>query len=137
MKWEGGYKLNAYKCPAGLWTISAGLTYYPETRQKVKEGDTVTQEQAVDMFLDMLKEFELKVKKAVKVDLTDNQFSALVSFTFNCGAGNLQRSTLLKKVNAGDLDGAAAEFEKWNKAGGKVLRGLTNRRREERELFLS
>ena len=135
LKWEGGYKLKAYKCPAGLWTISAGCTFYPGTG-KVKEGDTLTMEQAVDLFLDVLAIFEKEVRKVIKVDLSDNQYSALVSFAYNCGVGNLSQSTLLKKTNAGDMDGAAIEFGKWVYSKGKVLNGLVNRRNEEKKLFL-
>ncbi len=68
-------------------------------------------------------------------DLTENQYSALVSFTFNLGCGNLRRSTLLKKLNAGDVQGAADEFKKWDKAGGKVLPGLVRRRAAENKMF--
>ena len=73
--------------------------------------------------------------EAVKVPLNPNQFGALTSFTYNLGAGNLRSSTLLRKLNAGDYAGAAAEFARWNKAGGKVLKGLTRRRAAERALF--
>ena len=79
--------------------------------------------------------FEEAVRRLVKVPLTANQFDALVSFCYNCGEGNLAKSTLLKRVNAGDHDGAATEFHKWNKAGGKVLAGLTRRRASESLLY--
>jgi len=79
--------------------------------------------------------FERDVRKAVKVPLTDYQFDALVSFTYNCGSGALNKSTLLKKLNAGDFAGAAREFKKWNKAGGKELKGLTRRRNSEAVMF--
>jgi lysozyme len=75
------------------------------------------------------------VDSLVKVSLNDNQYAAIVSFAFNLGVGNLKQSTLLKKLNAGDFAGAANEFAKWNKAGGKVLAGLTRRRAAEAELF--
>jgi GH24 family phage-related lysozyme (muramidase) len=75
------------------------------------------------------------VEALVETPLTDNQFGALVSFTFNLGRGNLAKSTLLRKLNGGDYDGAAIEFNKWNKAGGKVLAGLVARRAAEAELF--
>jgi len=84
-----------------------------------------------------LKQYEQAVLKGVKVPLNANQFGALVSFTFNLGAGNFAKSTLLKKVNAKDWAGAAAEFSKWNKAAGKVLPGLTKRRAAEAKLFLT
>jgi lysozyme len=79
--------------------------------------------------------FERAVRKLVRVPLTDYQFDALVSFTYNCGEGNLAKSTLLKKVNAEDHAGAAKEFHKWNKANGKVLAGLTRRRASESLLY--
>ena len=79
--------------------------------------------------------FEAAVRRLVKVPLNANRFDALVSFTYNCGEGNLAKSTLLKKVNAGDHKGAAAEFHKWNKGGGKVLPGLTRRRASESLLY--
>ena len=68
--------------------------------------------------------------------MNDNQFAALVSFVFNCGIGNFKRSTLLRRVNAGDFAGAAREFPRWNKAGGQVLKGLTLRREAEAALFM-
>ena len=79
--------------------------------------------------------FEADVRRLVKVRLAPWQFDALVSFTYNCGAGALSSSTLLKKVNAGDFEGAALEFHKWNKAGGKVMNGLVRRRASESLLF--
>jgi lysozyme len=82
-----------------------------------------------------MRQFERDVLKLVKVPLEQREFDALVSFAFNCGSGNLAKSTLLKKINAGDKDGAASEFLKWDRAGGKVLRGLTRRRNAERALF--
>lgn len=82
-----------------------------------------------------LTDAEYAVHSNVKVPLTDNQFSALVSFVFNLGAGSLKKSTLLRLLNAGDYRGAEAEFVKWNRAGGKVLPGLTKRREAEANLF--
>jgi lysozyme len=79
--------------------------------------------------------FEAAVRSHVKVDLAQWQFDALVSFAYNCGIGNLKSSTLLRKVNKGDFAGAAREFGKWNKAGGRVLTGLTRRRAAEATLF--
>lgn len=84
-----------------------------------------------------LQRYEKAVDSVVTVPLNANQRGALVSFTFNLGEGNLKKSTLLKKVNAKDWAGAAAEFAKWNKAGGKVMAGLTRRRKAESELFLT
>jgi lysozyme len=82
-----------------------------------------------------VRKFEAGVKRLVKVPLAQGQFDALVSFSFNVGLGALGSSTLLRKLNAGDYRGAAAEFPRWNKAGGKVYEGLTRRRAAERSLF--
>jgi lysozyme len=81
--------------------------------------------------------FEDGVNKLVTYTINQNQFDALVDFSFNLGLGNLGSSTLLKKLNAGDIKGAAEEFLRWDKAGGKVLAGLTKRRKAERDLFLA
>lgn len=126
-----GCRLKAYKCPAGIWTIG-----YGHTGPDVKEGLTITNYQAGALLVGDLHKFENAIKLCVRVPLIQNQFDALVAFTFNVGAGALQKSTLLKKLNAGDYTGAANEFLKWDKAGGVTLSGLTTRRKEERELFL-
>lgn len=126
-----GLRLTAYKCPAGVWTIGYGHT------SGVREGDRCTGEQAEAWLAADVLESERAVDYLVKVPLTDNQRGALVSLVFNVGGGNFTASTLLKKLNAGDYAGAAAEFRRWNKAGGKVLPGLTTRRQAEAALFLS
>ena len=89
----------------------------------------------MDLFLETLKEFETEVKKFLMVNLDNNQFSALVSFTYNCGLGNQKKSSLLSKVNTNEFVGAAEEFGKWVKSKGKELSGLVYRRAAERELF--
>ena len=130
-----GCLLNAYKCSAGVPTIGYGATFY-ENGVKVKIGDKITQERANELLAFHLNLFADKVKPLIKKELTDNQFSALVSFAFNLGAGALGKSTLLKKVNANPSDATIHdEFLKWNKAGGKVLSGLTRRRKAESELY--
>ena len=91
-----GCKLKAYKCPAGLWTISWGLTFYPDGT-KVKEGDVITQQQAEDYFNAIVDDFAKDVDALVKSNVTANNFSAIVSFAFNVGINNLRKSTLLKK----------------------------------------
>jgi GH24 family phage-related lysozyme (muramidase) len=130
-----GCKLTSYKCPAGVWTIGCGTIKYPNGNT-VKKGDVCTDAQVDQYFSNDLVKFENSVNSLVKVPLTQNQFDALVSFSYNVGASNLATSTLLKKLNAKDYKGAAAEFPKWNKAGGKVMNGLTKRRNAEMELFL-
>jgi len=125
-------QLKAYKCPAGIWTIGYGHT------SGVTQGMTCTQAQAEQFLMQDLGTAENAVCKYVKLQINDNQFSALVSFTFNCGAGNLQSSTLLKKVNINPADATIRnEFMKWNKGGGKVLAGLTRRRQAEADLYFS
>ena len=130
-----GCELKAYLCPAKVWTIGFGTTVYPNG-VKVKKGDSCTLDQAKQFKAHDLKNFEKAVNNLVKVQLTQNQFDALVSFTYNIGAGAFEKSTLLKKLNAGDYQGVADQFTVWNKGGGKVLQGLVNRRAKERELFL-
>lgn len=132
IKEKEGLRLEAYRCSAGALTIGYGHTgsdIVPEMR--------ITPEQAeVYFFKDLENKAERYVNRYVKVKLTQGQFDALVSFTFNLGAGNLLKSTLLKLLNAGDYAGAAEQFERWTKSGGKVTSGLVKRRREEKEMFL-
>ena len=130
-----GIRLNAYDDGVGVWTIGIGTTVYPNG-VKVKKGDKCTLEQAKEYFAHDLKRFESSVNKLVKVPLSQNQFDALVSLTYNIGSGAFNNSTLLKKLNKGDYQGAADQFLVWNKAGGKVLKGLVRRREAERALFL-
>ncbi|WP_151765994.1 lysozyme [Acinetobacter colistiniresistens] len=128
-------KLVSYLCPANVWTIGFGTTIYPSGK-KVKQGEKCTPQQANEYFAHDLKRFEASVNNLVKVPLSQNQFDALVSLVYNIGSGNFASSTLLKKLNAKDYAGAADQFPRWNKAGGKVLNGLIRRRDAERALFL-
>ena len=130
-----GKRLVAYDDGTGVWTIGCGTIKYPNGNA-VKKGDVCTDAQVDQYFSNDLVKFENSVNSLVKVPLTQNQFDALVSFSYNVGVANLAASTLLKKLNAKDYKGAAAEFPKWNKAGGKVMNGLTKRRNAEMELFL-
>lgn len=127
-----GLELKAYKDSVGVTTIG-----YGSTGSHVSIGMTITKEQSEQLLKKDLERFEKGVSDLVKVPLNQNQFDALVSFAFNLGLGNLKSSTLLKKLNASDYIGASKEFERWNRAGGKVLNGLTRRRIAERDLFLS
>jgi lysozyme len=127
-----GCRLDAYRCPAGIPTIGYGATG-PDIRMGMKW----TQEEADERLAEDLARFAEGVERLVLVDLTDNQFAALVSFAYNVGLGALAGSTLLRKLNAGDYEGAADQFPRWNKGGGRVLPGLVRRRAAERDLFLS
>ena len=132
-----GCFLNAYLCPAKVWTIGYGSTQYLDGKP-VKKGDKITQKQAEELLIDTVSVFANNVSKLIKKELNENQFSALVSFAFNLGSGALSKSTLLKKVNANPHDTSInAEFLKWNKAGGKVLAGLTRRRKAESQLYFT
>lgn len=126
-----GLELEAYLCPADVWTIGYGHT------GNVKEGDSVTKAEAEALLEKDLAVFRNGVTRAVKVPLNENQFGALVSFAYNLGIGSLQSSTLLKLLNAGDYAGAADQFLRWNKSKGKVLTGLVRRREAERAVFLT
>ena len=130
-----GCKLTAYQCPAKVWTIGWGNTYYPD-KTPVKQGDVITQEQANALFETVMNNFALGVKKCLTKEVNENQFSALVCFAYNVGIGSLQKSTLLKKINNNPNDETiAGEFAKWTKAGGKVLLGLVRRRKAESDLY--
>ena len=128
IKQSEGLQLEAYLCPARVWTIGYGHT------KGVQSGDVINEDQAESYLRQDLGESERAVEHGVTASLTQNQFDALVSFTFNLGAGNLFSSTLLKKLNAGDYAGAADEFLRWDHTGGKQLPGLTRRRQAERQL---
>ncbi|QLD07648.1 lysozyme [Citrobacter freundii] len=131
-----GCKLTAYQDSVGVWTIGYGWTQ-PVDGKSIRAGMTIKQETAERLLKTGLVSYESDVSRLVKVGMTQGQFDALVSFTYNLGARSLSTSTLLRKLNAGDYAGAADEFLRWNKAGGKVLNGLTRRREAERALFLS
>lgn len=129
----GGGRFRAYLDPVGIPTIGWGHTNHHG--RSFKMGDVWTQNECdMEFSSDMIK-FEADVKNLVQVDLEQYQFDALVSFAYNCGGGALGKSTLLRRVNASDFEGAANEFAKWNKAGGRVLPGLTRRRAAEAALF--
>lgn len=125
-----GCRLEAYRCPAGVWTIGYGHTKGVQERMKI------TQAQAEEFLREDLRVYEQAVERCVKVPLSQNQFDALVSFCYNCGGEALRTSTLLRLLNESKYSEAAGQFLRWNKAGGKVLAGLTRRREEERALFL-
>lgn len=130
---EGCY-LKAYKDSVGVWTIGYGHTGLVHKDGTVKAGRMITQQEAEDLLRYDLTNFAKRVEQGATVPMTDDQFAALVSFDFN--TGGFLRSTLRKKLNAGQYDEAANQFLLWDKAGGKTLKGLTRRRRSERNLFL-
>lgn len=126
-----GLRLKAYVCPAGVLTIG-----YGSTGDHVKPGMVITEARADELLREDLARFEDWVAANCS-PATDNQFSALVSFAFNLGNGALKDCTLRRKHMEGDYVGAAAEFPKWNKAGGRVLAGLVKRRQREAQLYRS
>lgn len=134
-----GFYGKPYKDPIGIPTIGYGFTYYLPDRRKVTMQDrAISEHQATCMLQEVLKGYEGDVLRLVKVSLNQNQFDALVSFAFNLGGSNLGKSTMLKKINKNPNDASiAAEFVKWNKAGGRVLNGLTRRRKAESDLYFS
>ena len=135
-KYEG-FEATAYKCPASIWTLGYGSTFYADGK-RVAMGDKISEGQASQLLLALLVDFEKRVDSITTDLVNENQFSALVSFAYNCGCENLRKSTLLKKVNANPNDPTIAlEFAKWNKGGGKVLKGLTVRRKAESDLYFS
>jgi GH24 family phage-related lysozyme (muramidase) len=128
-----GLSLKAYKPVAGekYWTIG-----YGHYGADVRQGQVITKEQAEALLKKDLQKYVDGVNSVLKVPINQNQFDALVSFAYNCGVGALQKSTLLKKLNAGDYVGASKEFGKWvHGAGGVVLKGLVTRRQKEAKLF--
>jgi lysozyme len=127
-----GLRLAAYQDVAGVWTVG-----YGHTGPDVGAGLTITEEEAETMLLADLADAIVCVNGAVTVAISQCQFDALVDFCFNAGRGNFVNSTLLRKLNLGDVDGAAAEFQLWVHAGGKVVAGLVRRRKAEADLFTS
>ena len=131
-----GEQLIAYDDGVGVWTIGFGTIKYPNG-VRVKKGDTCTLDQAKEYMRHDLIEFEHTVNSSVKVPLNQNQFDALVSLAYNIGSNAFKSSTLVKKLNTGDYQGAADQFNVWINAGGKRMQGLVNRRDREKLLFLS
>jgi lysozyme len=148
IKHHEGVRQKAYRCPANLWTIGIGHVLYPEQARlkmedrmlvplRPEDNRTFTMEEVDAILKSDLARFERGVEQYCPVVLTQGQFDALVSFAFNVGLGTLQRSTLRQKINRQDFEGASSEFLKYIMAGGKILKGLQNRRNDERALFNS
>lgn len=141
-----GLRLSPYLCSAGVPTIGYGNTFYPSGAKVTMRDKPITQATAFWMLKQVANMFARDVDKLVTSNITQNQFNALVSFAFNLGSDidadnipeGLGDSTLLRKVNANPNDQSIArEFLKWNKAGGRVLDGLTKRRTKEAQLYFS
>ena len=132
-----GVVLNPYKDSVGIPTIGIGSTYY-EDGTKVKMTDkAITKERAIQLAKNVVKSFEARVNKSILLPMTQNQFDAMVLLCYNIGESSFARSSVVRNFNAGNLQKAADSFLLWNKAGGKVSKGLVNRRKKERELFLT
>ena len=130
-----GFSANAYLCPAKKVTIGYGNTFYADGT-KVKLGEQISKTDALELLEKVVnKDFADKIFSAIKVPVAQNQFDAMCSLSYNIGTGSFLKSTLLKKVNEKDFEGASNEFLKWNKSGGKELLGLTRRRKREFDLF--
>ena len=133
-KYEG-ISLKPYLCPANIPTIGYGSTIYPDGTKVSMKDAPITKDRAEEILKFVLATFERAVNRLVTVPITQNQFDALVSFTYNVGGVHLADSTLLKMLNNGDYAGASEQFGRWAKAGGKTLPGLVARRESEKELF--
>jgi lysozyme len=132
-----GWSATPYRCPANIPTQGWGFTRLLNGSKVKMDSPALSKEEAEVILKHELNHFERGVRRLVNVKLNHNQFSSLVSFSFNLGLGNLQNSTLRMKLNRDDYDGAADEFPKWRKAGGRILKGLVRRRAAERSLFLA
>ncbi len=126
-----GLRLTAYRCPAGLWTIGYGHTV------TTRPGMTITEAQAEQLLASDLHRYEEAVRSLIRVPLGDNQFSALVCFTFNVGISALGASALCRNLNRGWYDQVPAQLKRWNKGGGRILPGLVRRRTAEAALWLA
>ncbi len=132
-----GYRSTPYRDPAGIWTIGYGSTYDKEGRRLTGEHSPVSRDEATVLLKIGVGSAERSVSRLITAPLNENQFSALVSFTYNVGGGSLQRSTMRMLLNRLEYDNAADEFSKWRKVGGRVLPGLVRRRAAEQAFFLS
>ena len=132
-----GIVLHPYKDSVGIPTIGIGSTYY-EDGTKVKMTDkAITKERAIQLAKNVVKSFEEQVNKSILLPMTQNQFDAMVLLCYNIGKSGFARSSVVRNFNLGNIQKAADSFLLWNKAGGRVVQGLVNRRNKERSLFLS
>jgi len=133
-----GLRLKPYLCPARVPTIGYGNTYYADGKRVTMQDKPITKEQAYELLKIIADKFARQVDAVVTANVTQNQFNALVSFAYNIGIGNFRKSTLLRMVNLSPQNTSIrAQFMRWNKAGGVELRGLTNRRIDEANLYFT
>lgn len=136
MEFEG-LRLSAYRDAVGVWTIGYGHSAHAPTPPRPHAGMTITKQEARDILAADLEHFAERLRPMFDIEPTPNQFGAMLSLAFNIGLGAFSRSTCLRRFNAGDIEGAAEALTWFNKAGGKVLRGLVRRREAERRLMLT
>ena len=132
-----GVVLKPYKDSVGIPTIGIGSTYYEDGTKVTMKDKAITKERAIQLAKNVVKSFEARVNKSILLPMTQNQFDAMVLLCYNIGESSFARSSVVRNFNAGNLQKAADSFLLWNKAGGKVSKGLTNRRQKERNLFLT
>ena len=132
-----GVVLRPYKDSVGIPTIGIGSTYYEDGTKVTMKDKAITKERAIQLAKNVVKSFEARVNKSILLPMTQNQFDAMVLLCYNIGESGFAKSSVVRYFNQGNLQKAADSFLLWNKAGGKVVKGLVNRRNKERDLFLS
>src|SRR5690606_19343939 len=133
-----GFRSKPYLDAVGVPTIGYGATYYPDGKKVTMKDKPISEELATELLVEMVEDFEKGVEKTIKKTLNQNQFDALVSFSYNLGNGALASSTLAKRVNANPCDpDIKNQFMRWVNAGGKKLPGLVRRREAEAKLYFS
>ena len=130
-----GWSAEPYLCPANRWTIAYGSTWDIAGHPVTADHPRITEKQGEALLRKEVHHIEGAIGRLIKVPLTENQFSALCSWGYNVGSGNVQNSTLRMLINRQNYEGASDEFRKWRKAGGKILKGLVVRRKAEQQLF--
>jgi len=132
-----GWRESVYLCSAARPTIGYGSTWDRYGNAITLDHSNITKKQGEYLLQREVRHSETAIRRLIKAELTENMFSSLCSFIYNVGSGNFQKSTLRMKLNRGQYESAADEFPKWRKAGGRVVKGLVRRRKQERELFLA
>lgn len=131
-----GFSDRPYLCPAKRWTIGYGATFYPNGITVKGTDSQITREKATEMLILMVEKFAIQVDKLITVEIKQSQFDALVSLAYNIGIGNFRNSTLLRKLNLKEnVPLLCGEINKWNRANGKIMAGLTRRRNAEAKMF--